>query len=74
MLDHIATHKAGEYGYYDERERGTVRVRHDSNVYVYRKPWKGLRKFKMELLAAFSNRCEARISGRYPEYSIDTVC
>lgn len=72
MGNHIETYSAGQPGYYDLRARGTVIVEHDSKRYVYRKPSGSLRKFKNELLAAFGERCTARISGAYPYYCIDT--
>lgn len=74
MLNHVETFKAGESGYYNERARGTVIVEHDSTRYVYRKPSGSVRKFKYELLAAFGDRCTARISGQYPCYRIETEC
>lgn len=72
MLDHIATYRAGDSEFYAPRQRGTVIVEHDSSRYVYRKPWQGVRQFKRELLRAFGDRCEARISGQFPHYTIVT--
>ena len=74
MLHHIQTSRAGDSAYYSDHVRGTVDVLHDSKRYVYRKPWEDVRKFKRELLAAFGERCEARISGKYPCYEITTFC
>lgn len=76
MLKHIKTYRAGESGYYDERERGTVDVWHDSKRYVYAKPYQGIKAFKCELLYAFgiASRCNAKITGSYPSYTIDTWC
>lgn len=71
MLDHVKTSKAGSFDYQAERERGTVDVWHDSSRYVYRKP-RNLKAFKREILAAFGDRCEARIAGRYPSYEVKT--
>lgn len=71
MLDHVKTSKAGSFDYQTERMRGTVDVWHDSSRYVYRKP-RSLKAFKREILAAFGDRCMAKIEGKYPSYTVET--
>lgn len=72
MLYHIKTSRAGEPGYYAIRERGTVDVWHDSKRYVYRASLIELRDFKANILSAFGTRCEAKISGAWPSYTVET--
>ena len=68
MLDHVKTSRAGEYGYIEDRARGTCDVWHDSKRYVYRRP-RSVKAFKTAILAAFGN---ATIAGRYPDYTVRT--
>jgi len=68
MLKHVKTIRAGDYGYTQDRARGTCDVWHDSKRYVYRRP-RSVKAFKTAILAAFKN---ATIAGRYPDYTIRT--
>ena len=70
MLYFLEKIKAGEAGFYAERKRGTVQVRDDATIYVYKKPWLGVKKFKRELYTAFGERRAIRIEGVYPFYTI----
>lgn len=73
-LDHIATYRAGESGYYTPRARGTVDVWDDSKRYVYRRP-ASVREFKRSLWVAFSfeGLRFIYVRGTYPSYTIGTV-
>lgn len=64
-------HKAGSSTYYDGRQRGTVAVWHDSQLWLYEQPHKLSRKeFKQAIRSAFCRDGE-RVTGKWPEYSIE---
>ena len=71
MLNHVKTSRAGEYGYIEDRARGTCDVWHDSKRYVYRRP-RSIKAFKRAILAAFGCHGTATIEGRYPDYIVRT--
>lgn len=73
-MNTIKHFKAGESGYYDGRQRGTVAVWHDSQLWLYPQsqyPRKGMRAF---IQSAWENngRCTAKVSGAYPDYHVKT--
>jgi len=74
---HVATHRAGSTGYTIGRPRGTVAVWHDSKLYLYRRPYKAAaREIKAAIRDAWESRHTSgpvRISGRFPEYTVDTA-
>ena len=76
LFVHVATHRAGNSGYYAKRQRGTIDVWHDSKRYIYRKPNRDVpaRMVKADILAAFESdsRSTMRISGKFPSYQIET--
>ena len=76
LFNHIATHRAGSFGYYAERQRGTIDVWSDSKRYVYRKPNPDVPVLmvKHDILAAFeANGTPHRITGRFPSYTIESI-
>ena len=71
----IQKFKAGDSGYTDGRQRGTVAIWHDSKLWLYPQalfPCKGMRAFIRE---AWGDRGQTvKILGRYPEYRVETSC
>ena len=66
----IKTIRAGEHDYYLPRVRGTVTVRQDSKIYVYRFPANCDKSAaKRSLQSAFY--LEGKLTGRWPEYRIE---
>ena len=68
--------RAGEAGYYSERERGTIDVWHDSQRWVYRRPvGASVREVRAAILAAFEQDSGSpmRISGRFPSYTVESL-
>lgn len=71
---HIATHRAGSAGYQIGRQRGQIAVEHDQKLYLYRRPCKtSVQEIREAIIEAWSAmHVVVRISGRYPEYTINT--
>lgn len=71
-MGNVKHYRAGQSGYVDGRQRGTVAVWHDSQLWLYPQaqyPRKGMRQF---ILGAWGERCTAKVSGQYPEYRVET--
>lgn len=73
-LFHVATHKAGEPGYYAPRPRGHLEVRHDSKRYIY--DIRGLHVSGREARAFIAQAWdvwpgEKHIDGRFPVYEVN---
>ena len=66
---HIKTIRAGEHDYYLPRKRGTVTVKNDTKIYVYRFPANCDKTAAKECLkSAFY--LEGKLTGKWPEYRI----
>jgi len=57
------TYRAGEFGYYAPRKRGTCDVWHDSHRYIYT-----LAAIPRRKIRAMIN---GKVAGRYPNYKFD---
>lgn len=74
---HIRTYRAGDAGYYAAHQRDTIDVWEDSKRYIYRQTGALTHKqIKSQLVDAFGEHGSrtVKISGRWPNYTIETEC
>lgn len=67
---HIVTHKAGSAGFYEGRPRGTISVREDSSLYLYKQsPWFTDAEWRAGIEEVFCADGQ-RLRGTFPNYEV----